>query len=113
MESPARTVLFWMFIILVGVVLFKMASTKEEAVGRLRYSEFLEHAEKGNVRQIFLYLSQNSAEVQGELREPSVKFRATIPRESIPDLTRLLRGRGVPIDVAERSRGDWMTSAAS
>jgi len=101
-----------MFIILLGVVLWKMVSAGGGQAAReqeINYSDFMAQVDKGTVKEITLYLSPNSYEVQGELREPVQKFRLTIFKESAPDLAKQLREKGVRINVKEVTRGDWIT----
>jgi len=97
--------------ILLAVLLWKMASTGGQSAREQEpsYTEFLAHVEKGNVREVTFYLSQVSAEVQGELRDPSGKFRVVVPKEATPELTKQLREKGVLINMKEVSRGDWVT----
>ena len=108
-SSKFKTILFWLFVAFLAVLLWKTVSSKGESARELKYSEFMEQAEKGNVREVTLYLSQSAAEARGELRQTGEAFRATIPKESIPDLTRLLREKKVPIGVKQEERGDWQT----
>jgi cell division protease FtsH len=61
------------------------------------------------VKEVTLYLSPNSYEVEGEWREPSKKFRTTIFKESAPDLAKTLADKQVLINVKEVTRGDWIT----
>jgi cell division protease FtsH len=110
-NSTARTIAFWLFVILLAVVLWKLASTGSQSAREEEppYTDFLSQVDKGNVGEVTLTLSQISAEVQGEWKEPSRKFRLIVPRESTPELTKLLREKGVRIHVKEVSRGDWLT----
>ena len=113
-NSTAKTILFWMFIILLGVFLWKMVSGAGQSAREAEpsYGEFMAQADKGNVSEVTLYISQNSYEVQGEYREPvngNKKFRVTIFKESAPDVTKQLREKGVLIRVKEVTRGDWIT----
>jgi cell division protease FtsH len=73
------------------------------------YSEFMAQVDRGNVKEVTLYLSPNSYEIEGEWREPSKKFRTTIFKESAPDLTKTLRDKQVLINVKEVNRADWVT----
>ncbi len=97
--------------ILLAVVLWKMASTGGQSAREqeLNYTDFVGDLQKGSIKEVTIYLSQISAEIQGEKREPNSKFRVTIPRESIPDLTKQLQDKGVTIHVKEVTRGDWLT----
>jgi len=73
------------------------------------YSDFMAQVERGNVKEVTLYLSPTSYEIEGEWREPSKKFRTTIFKESAPDLAKTLRDKQVLINVKEVNRADWVT----
>ena len=109
MNSTVRTILFWLFMILLAVVLWKMASTGGQSAhdDEPSYTKFLAQVQAGNVKEVTIYLSQNSAEVQGEYREGG-KFRGvTLANSSIPDITKGLEAKGVLINMKEVSRADW------
>ena len=99
--------------ILLAVLLWKMTQTGGPTTRDLplSYTDFLSNVDRGNVGEITLYLSQFSAEAQGELKNPSGKFRLIIPKESIPDVTKALRDKNVQINIKEVSRGDWVNIA--
>jgi len=100
-----------MFIVLLGVVLWTMVSRSGQAnkPQDLSYSDLMAHVDKGNVEDVTLYLSPNSYEAEGQLREPKGKFRVTIFKESAQDLAKQLRDKGVRISIKEVARGDWLT----
>ena len=110
-SSTVKTVLFWMFIILLGVVLWKMVSASGQTAKESEpsYSEFMAQVDKGNVKDVTLYLSPNSYDVEGDLSNPPQKFRTTIFKESAPDLTKELQDKGVAITVKEINRADWLS----
>ena len=72
-SSTAKTILFWMFIILLCVVLWRMVSASGQSAREEEpsYSEFLNQVDRGNVKEVSLYLSPNSYEIEGELRDPA------------------------------------------
>jgi cell division protease FtsH len=109
MNSVLRTILFWMTMILVSVVLWKMTQPARPASSerQLSYTEFLAQVERRNVREATIYLFPNIAEVRGELRDTSTWFRLSIAKESIPEVTKALAEQGVQVNVKEASRGDW------
>src|ERR1700680_194555 len=109
-SSTAKTILFWMFIILLCVVLWRMVSASGQSARQEEpsYSEFMSQVDRGNVKEVTLYLSPNSYEIEGEWREPAKKFRVTVFKESAPDLTKELRDKGVLINVKEVTRADWI-----
>ena len=110
-SSTIKTVMFWLFIVMLGILLWTLVSrsgqsTREEEPG---YSEFMAQVDRGNVKDVVMYLSPTSYELEGEWREPSKKFRTTIFKESAPDLAKTLREKNVLITVKEATRADWVT----
>src|ERR1700719_2563514 len=99
-----------MFIILLCVVLWRMVSASGQSARQEEpsYSEFMSQVDRGNVKEVTLYLSPNSYEIEGEWREPAKKFRVTLFKEAAPDLTKELRDKGVLINVKEVTRADWI-----
>ena len=111
MNSTARTILFWMFILLLAVVLWKMASTGGPGTRpeELSYSDFMTQVEQGKMLSVLVTLSPISAELEGDFREPGKKFHLTVAKESMSDLTKLLREKGVRINIKQETRSDWLT----
>ncbi|MGA8221689.1 MAG: ATP-dependent zinc metalloprotease FtsH [Candidatus Acidiferrales bacterium] len=111
MNSTVRTILFWLLMILLAVVLWKMASTGGQSAHEeeLGYAAFLGKVQQGNVKDVTIYLSPNSAELQGEYRDGG-KFRGvTIANTAIPDITKTLQDKAVLYNYKEVKNGDWFT----
>ncbi len=102
-----RLLLFWLMMILLAVVLWKMASTPESKAREISYSDFQAQVEKQNVRDVVIYPRANTAAVHGTLRSTGERFRTVIPKEAIADLNSQLRKQGVQIEIGETSRADW------
>jgi cell division protease FtsH len=100
-----------MFIILLAVVLWKITQTSgtTQREADWSYSEFLTQVEQARVKEVTLTLTAISAEVSGDLKDNAGKFRLIVAKETIPDLNRLMRDKGVTIHVKEQSRSDWLT----
>jgi cell division protease FtsH len=97
--------------IVLAVVLWQMASAGGKTAREQEPSntEFLSQVKDGNVTEVTIYLSQISAEVQGEYHQPAgVKFKVTVPKETLSDLTKTLADKGVRINVKEVTRADWL-----
>jgi cell division protease FtsH len=110
-NSTVRTVLFWVMMIALAAVLWQMASrggpTAHE--DEPNYSNFLAKVESGNVKDVTVYLSPNSAELQGEYRDGG-KFRGvTIANAAIPDVTKTLQDKGVPFNYKEVKEANWLS----
>src|SRR6266704_2537908 len=73
------------------------------------YSEFMAHVDQGDVKEVTMYLSPNSYELQGEYVKPAnKKFHTTIFKEDAPNLSKVLREKQVLINVKEVRSGDWL-----
>jgi cell division protease FtsH len=110
-SSTLKTIMFWLFIIMLGVLLWTLVSKSGQSTREKEpsYSEFMADVDRGNVKEVELYLSPTSYEVEGERREPAEKFRVTIFKESAPDLVKTLREKNVLISVKEVNRADWVS----
>src|ERR1700682_3006477 len=97
--------------ILLAVVLWKMASTGGQSVheDEPSYTNFLAKVQSGNVKDVTIYLSPNSAELQGEYRDGS-KFRGvTIANTAIPDVTKAFQDQHVLYNYKEVKNANWMS----
>jgi cell division protease FtsH len=110
-NSTVRTILFWLLMILLAVVLWKMASTGGQAKGEdePQYTGFMAKVQSGEVKDVTIYLSQNSAELQGEYNN-NTKFKGvTLANTAIPDVTKALQEKNVRFNYKEVKNGDWIT----
>jgi cell division protease FtsH len=113
-NSAVRNILFWVLMILLAVLLWQMASRGGQSShdDQPQYSDFLTKLEGGQVKEVTIYLSQNSAELQGVYKDAtngSQKFRGvTVANAAIPDVTKILQDKGVPFDYKEVKDGNWI-----
>ena len=109
-SSTAKTILFWLSIVLLGVMLWKLVSANGQAAreDEPSFSEFMAHVDQGDVKEVTMYLSPNSYELQGEYVKANKKFHVTVFKEATPDLTKQLRDKSVLIKVKEVRSGDWL-----
>ncbi len=111
MNSTVRTILFWLLMILLAVVLWKMASTGGPTAheDEPSYTNFLAKVQSGNVKDVTIYLSPNSAELQGEYRDSS-KFRGvTLANTAIPDVTKAFQDQHVLYNYKEVKDANWVS----
>ena len=97
--------------ILLAVVLWRMASTGGQSAhdDEPSYTNFLAKVQNNGVKDVQIYLSPNSAELQGEYREGG-KFRGvTIANTAIPDVTKVLQDHNVIYNYKEVKNADWLT----
>src|SRR5260370_36136401 len=92
-------------------MLWKLVSANGQSARELEpsYSEFMAKVDNGDVKEVTMYLSPNSYELQGEyVRPANSKFHVTIFKEAAPDLTKQLKDKAVQIKVKEGRSGDWV-----
>ena len=110
-SSTAKTILFWICIVFLGVMLWKLVSANgsQAREDEPSYNEFMAKVDAGDVKEVTIYLSPNSYELQGEyVRPANRKFHVTVFKEAAPDLAKTLRDKAVPIKVKEVRSGDWL-----
>ncbi len=111
MNSTVRTVLFWAMMIALAFVLWEMASRGGPAAkeDEPSYSNFLAKVDSGNVKDVSIQLSPNSAELQGEYRD-GTKFRGvTVANTAITDVTKVLQDKGVLYNYKEVKEANWLS----
>ena len=110
-SSTVKTILFWMSIVLLGVMLWKLVSANggQAREDQPSYIEFMAKVEAGDVKEVTMYLGQVSYELQGEyIRPANRKFQVTIAKEDAATVTKELRDKAVQIKVKEHGNADWV-----
>ena len=116
-SSAAKTILIWMVFILLALVVWRVFTpgSGSPKVNEISYSELMANAHNGNIKELTLNLSANSYDVEGEYRDSSAHFHATIFKEGTEDLVKELKDTGnIPkINVKEVTHGDWISILVS
>jgi cell division protease FtsH len=109
-NSTVRTVLFWVMMIALAVVLWEMASRPNATAkeDELTYSNFIAKVDSGNIKDVSVQLSPNSAELQGEYREGGKFKGVTVANAAIPEVTKTLQDKGVPFNYKEVKEANWV-----
>src|SRR5260370_8105514 len=72
------------------------------------YSVWMAKVDAGEVKEVTMYLSPNSYDLQGEYNKPDhMKFQVTIPKEEAPTVTKALRDKAVQLKRKQVPTGDW------
>jgi len=94
---------FWMVLIVVGVLIWNFSSAFQARDRQLTFSEFIQKVNTGQVGSVTIA----GNEVRG-LDKENVSFRTLAPA-GYTDLTKLLLERGVEIEAKEPSGNPWTT----
>jgi len=109
-SSTTKTILFWMSIILLGVMLWKLVSSNGQSsrATETSYSEFMARVDAGDVKDVTMYPSQNSYDVTGEYLRPAARlFHMTLSKEMASAVIEHLREKGVDVKVREVHNPEW------
>ena len=111
MNSTVRTILFWLLMILLAVVLWKMASTGGPATTRTSPATRTSSPRcRAATSRTSRSISRRTApRLQGEYRDGS-KFRGvTIANTAIPDVTKALQDKHVLFNYKEVKDANWVS----
>jgi cell division protease FtsH len=105
LNSTVKQVVFWLVIVLSGVLLWQVvngAGNKGIKERSVTFSQFLYDVQQGNVRDVTI----NANEVRGIYRDGKSGFYTTA-YPNYPDMIKQLQEKGVNITVKDVSNGGW------
>ncbi len=105
MNSTAKTVAFWVLIVLSAILLWQLVVRAGGAglpESEIDFSAFLNHVDQGNVKEVTIA----GTEVRGQYKDGTALFRTTVP-PNYPDMITLLRQKGVVIKVKDNQGASW------
>ncbi|MFN9296688.1 MAG: ATP-dependent metallopeptidase FtsH/Yme1/Tma family protein, partial [Acidobacteriota bacterium] len=99
MNSNVKSVIFWVVIICVVSLIFVVVrSGNKKADAQVTFSDFMQQVENNRVKSVTV----TGTEVHGLYREDGSGLRTTVP-PLYPDLYKILREKGVNIDIKDTS----------
>jgi len=104
-NSTVKTVVFWLVIILSGVLLWQVvkAGGAGAKTQEINFSQFLTDVDQGKVAEVTI----TGAEVTGKY-ENKTQFHTTVPT-NYPDMYKTLRDHNVSMIVKDVQSGSWPT----
>ena len=104
MNSNVKTAIFWVVLICVAVLLWTVVRTgKSRPERQITFTAFLSDAEAGKVESVTI----SGSEVRGVYKDKN-GLRTLIPA-NYPDVYKLLREKGVDVDIKESNSGNWIS----
>ncbi len=108
MNSTAKTILFWIALLLTAVLLYQVVQrTSTSREQPYAFSRFLQEVERGNVKEVTIAES----DVKGVL-STGENFRTVMPME-YPDLINMLREKQVTITGEKPTQSPWLAGLVS
>ncbi len=104
MNSTVKQVVFWLVILLSGVLLWSVVKNNSTGVKEheINFSQFLSEVDQGKIKDVTVY----GPEVRGDYRDEKAGFHTTVP-PNYTDMYKALRDKGVNITVKDVSGGGW------
>src|SRR5438552_2086320 len=106
-SSAAKTILFWISIVFLGVMLWKLVSANKNPGEVVSYSDFLQLIDNKEILTAQVYLEGNSANINVLLRGSQKYVQTTISASELPEITARLREAGTNIQISEVKTADW------
>ncbi len=107
MNSTAKTLLFWVGLIVVAILLYQVVQRNQGIKEQeTTFSAFMTEVEKANVKNIEI----TGSEVKGEYKSGGA-FKTIVP--DYPDFIKILREKNVDIKVKEPSQNPWLAALIS
>ena len=104
MNSTVKQVVFWVVILLSGVLLWSVVKNNSTGVKEreVNFSQFLSEVDQGKIKDVTVY----GPEVRGDYNNEKSGFHTTVPA-NYTDMYKSLRDKGVNITVKDVSGGGW------
>ncbi|MFI5117307.1 MAG: ATP-dependent zinc metalloprotease FtsH [Terriglobales bacterium] len=104
MNSTVKTVVFWLVIVLSGVLLWQVvkAGSSSPKQREINLSEFLSQVDQSNVTEV----TMTGQEVSGKFKNDKAGFHVTVP-SNYPDMYKILQDKKVNITVKDPASGGW------
>ena len=104
MNSTVKQVVFWLVILLSGILLWSVVKNNNTGVKEreINFSQFLNEVDQGKIKDVTVY----GAEVRGDYLNEKATFHSTVP-PNYTDMYKTLRDKGVNITVKDVSGGGW------
>jgi len=106
-SSAAISILFWISIVFLGVMLWKLVSANKNPGEVVSYSDFLQLIDNKEILTAQVYLEGNSANINVLLRGSQKYVQTTISASELPEITARLREAGTNIEISEVKTADW------
>ncbi|MGD0975982.1 MAG: ATP-dependent zinc metalloprotease FtsH [Candidatus Korobacteraceae bacterium] len=107
MNSTVKQVVFWLVIVLSGVLLWQVVKAGNNGVKEreINFSQFMNDVDQAKVKDVTL----TGPDVRGQYANEKASFHTTVPA-NYPDMIKILRDKGVNITVKDASSGGWPTA---
>ncbi len=103
MNSTVKSLLFWLVLVVVGVVIWNVSNKFQQKELPVQFSQFMSQVNNGDVAQVTI----TGQEITG-ITKAKDSFRTIVPTQGMYEgLANLLIDKGVNVDVKEQTVSPW------
>jgi 2-C-methyl-D-erythritol 2,4-cyclodiphosphate synthase len=106
--SNAKTILFWISIVFLGVMIWRLVTVKTPTGTGVAYTDFLQMVEDKQIRSAEIYLEPNAVKVIAHTAQTSGPLSTTVTYGLLSSVIDSLRESGATVDVRQQKSGDWV-----
>ena len=103
-----KTILFWMSIVFLGVMMWKLVSSPSSPADSVSYSDFLQLVSKNEIHDARISLESNFVSVNAGLRHSQKRASTTVSYGDWQDLKERLIDSGATVEYANQKSSDWV-----
>jgi cell division protease FtsH len=108
LNSTLKSLLFWMVLVVVGVLIWNFSQTFRTPPAEIPFSTFLDRVDEGKVVSVEITGNKIKGTLLGSAGDGNEQFRTYAP-EQYEGLANQLRTRGIEIRAEEASASPWAT----
>jgi cell division protease FtsH len=108
LNSTLKSLLFWMVLVVVGVLIWNFSQTFRPGPTPISFSQFLDHVEQGDVVAVEIEGNRIKGTVSSKTGNGNEQFRTYVP-EQYEGLVNQLRMAKVKIEAEEAAASPWAT----
>ena len=103
MNSTVKSLLFWLVLVVVGVVIWNVSTKFQQKEQSVQFSEFTTQVNNGQISAVVI----TGQEITGSTKSNN-SFRTIVPSQGMYEgLVNLLIEKGVNVDVKEQTISPW------
>jgi cell division protease FtsH len=108
LNSTLKSLLFWMVLVVVGVLIWNFSTSLQRAENKITFTQFLQDVNKGNVVEVTITGDEITGSLTGTTGNGNEKFRTTAPKQ-YDRLANMLDEKGVTIKAVPETTSPWAT----
>ena len=104
MNSLKNRILFFICLLFMVVILWRLFTAPHHPQGKLSYPEFTQALEAGKIQSATIVMGYDLADIELQARDSSKLFLDDFPTKDLPTLIRKMMDKGVAVEFSKAHR---------